>query len=321
MWDNVAPTAEQAREEEVLEDSNFALLDPDNLTPEQLNCDQDPVIQRHCQPHSSISIQLHLEPDNDYYSMVRNLNNRQRQIHDFIFLWCRQSRLSAIQCSTKPPPFHLFLSGGAGVGKTHPVHTIYQSAVRELRTPGNKIDNPTVLLTVSTGKAAVNIGGTTLHSAFHLPVRQTGQSFQYRTAAAQILNTMRATYGELQILVIDEISMVGAQTLSNLDRALQDIFENDSPFGDLSRLVVGDLLQLNPVGDVPVFKGLTKGYSALAPNLWDLFTLYELQEIVQQKENPTFAGILSRVRVGQHTPDDVASLQESSHNDTLPRYF
>lgn len=108
MWDNVAPTAEQAREEEVVEDSNFALLDPDNMTPEKLNCDEDPVIQRQCQPRSSISIQLQLEPDHDYYSMVRNLNTRQRQINDFILLWCRQSRLSAIQCNTKP--FHFFLS-------------------------------------------------------------------------------------------------------------------------------------------------------------------------------------------------------------------
>lgn len=53
---------------------------------------------------------------------------------------------------------------------------------------------------------------------------------------------MRSTYGKLQILVIDEISMVGAETLSNLDQALQDIFENDSPFRELSVLAVGDEL-------------------------------------------------------------------------------
>ena len=60
----------------------------------------------------------------------------------------------------EPDPFYIFLSGGAGVGKNNAIHTIYQSAVRTLRKAGHKTDLPTVLLTATTGKAAVNIGGT-----------------------------------------------------------------------------------------------------------------------------------------------------------------
>ena len=74
-----------------------------------------------------------------------------------------------------PDPFYIFLSGGAGVGKSHLIHAIYQGAIRALRQPGQNPDQPTVLLTASTGKAAANINGTTLHSAFNLPVRQCGR--------------------------------------------------------------------------------------------------------------------------------------------------
>lgn len=60
---------------------------------------------------------------------------------------------------------------------------------------------------------------------------------------------MRATYCQLKILIIDEVSMVGAQTFSNVYLTLQEIFENEEPFGNISVYVVGDLMQLNPVGE------------------------------------------------------------------------
>lgn len=149
----------------------------------------------------------------------------------------------------EPNPFYIFLSGGAEVGKSHCIHTIYQSAVRTLQKAGQKTDLPAVLLTAPTGKAAVNIGGTTLHNAFHLPVKQKGSQFAYRHPGSSTLNTMRATYCQLKILIIDEVSMVGAQTFSNVNLTLQEIFENEEPFGNISVSVVGDLMQLNPVGE------------------------------------------------------------------------
>lgn len=147
----------------------------------------------------------------------------------------------------EPNPFYIFLSGGAGVGKSHCIHTIYQSAVRTLQKAGHKTDLPAVLLTAPTGKAAVNIGGTTLHNAFHLPVKQKGSQFAYRHPGSSTLNTMRATYCQLKILIIDEVSM--AQTFSNVNLTLQEIFENEEPLSNISVSVVGDLMQLNPVGE------------------------------------------------------------------------
>lgn len=177
---------------------------------------------------------------------------------------------------------------------------------------------PLVLLTAPIGKAAVNIGGTTLHAAFHLPVKQRGAQFQYRRPSSVLLNSMRSKYAELKILIIDEISMVGAQTFSNLNLTLQEIFEVNQPFGGISVFAVGDLMQLNPVGEKPVYKQITTGYSSLLTTVWTLFSLYQLIDIVRQKDDPYFAELLSRIRLGIHTPADMKAIKQLENNENIP---
>jgi ATP-dependent DNA helicase PIF1 len=111
--------------------------------------------------------------------------------------------------------------------------------------------------------------------------------------------------------------MVGSNTFSNLNLTLQEIFENEEPFGKVSVLVVDDLMQLNPVGEKPVYKPTTRGHAALASSIWDLFTLYELTDIVRQKGDPRFAEILSRVRLGEQTQEDINQLKELERNDNI----
>ena len=292
-------------------------LDTDNLTADQLDFENEPSEIRQNVKRTAISGNPTLETPFKYQQMVQSLNPRQREIHDHIFVWCRRLALATSK-SEEPPPFHTFLSGGAGVGKSHVVHTIYQSALRCLRKAGENIDQPTVVLTAPTGKAAVNIGGTTLHSAFRLPVKQRGQRFEYRHPSSNTLNSMRAIYAQLRIIIIDEISMVGATTLSNLNITLQEIFENEKPFGNKSVLAVGDLMQLNPVCEKPVYKNNNIGYAALTSSVWQLFHLFELNEIVRQKEDPEFPQLLSRVRVGKQTKADVGTLKSLEQNPDVP---
>ena len=76
-------------------------------------------------------------------------------------------------------PFQLFSSGGAGVGKCFLVTAITEYLRRVLRYPNQNLDSPSVLVTGSTGKAAPNVNGITLHSAFNLPVKSGLKSCGY----------------------------------------------------------------------------------------------------------------------------------------------
>ena len=71
----------------------------------------------------------------------------------------------------EPDPFHIFLSGDAGVGKTFLVNVIIEYLKKTLVFPGqNSDEEPSIAVTASTGKAACNINGTTVHTAFQLPL-------------------------------------------------------------------------------------------------------------------------------------------------------
>ena len=75
----------------------------------------------------------------------------------------------------------------------------------------------------------------------------------------------------MQVVFIDEISMVGCGMLNFLDLRLQQIMGTKEPFGGLSIITVGDLLQLKPVFDHWIFENSKDGYTALATNLWQQY--------------------------------------------------
>ncbi len=310
VWDEIGANIAAQTEQDNADPDNYApetsssFIDPE-LLPEQ------PPVTRKKTAHFSLGPTIQ-RPDSEYYALVRSLNTEQRRHFDFVYQWCTLKRHGL-----NPPPFHNFVTGGGGVGKSHLIHTLYEGATRVLRKPGHSPECPTVLLCASTGKAASNINGTTLHSAFGLPVRQKGQKFEYKKPSDQRLNTMRARYVNLTIIIADEISMFGGESLEHLNLALQCIFKNSKPFGGISIITVGDLLQLNPVGDRAVFKPPTRGYAALAGSIWvQKFCMHELTEIVRQKGDPLFAEILSRIRVGTHTEDDIKKIAECENTNT-----
>jgi hypothetical protein len=318
IWNHLIPQAQD--DEEIVPNRDYELLNPGNLDPHQLVNMEPDSTSTHQQ--TAITLQLQIRPDEEYYPLIRSLNRMQRQIHEYIFTWCMQTRLAHLLNSPTPAPFHIFLSGGGGVGKSHTVHTIYQSTVRILRLAGQNPDNPTILLTASTGKAAVNIDGITLHKAFHIKVAKYGEPNHYQKASSKDLHDMRLKYSNLKILVIDEISMVSAALLRKVHLTLQDIFENEEPFGSVSVLAVGDLLQLPPVAAQPVYSNISKqsaGYQSLVCSLWQKhFLLHELVEIMRQREDPEFASLLSRLRIGKHNSADFAELKALENNNSLP---
>ena len=89
-------------------------------------------------------------------------------------------------------------------------------------------------------------------------------------------------------------------------------------FGGLSVIAVGDLFQLKPVFDGWVFKDLSTEYSSLALNIWkNHFTMFELDQVMRQKDDAEFANILNRLRIGQQTEIDIRVLKERLINKDM----
>ncbi|KAJ8042548.1 ATP-dependent DNA helicase PIF1 [Holothuria leucospilota] len=156
--------------------------------------------------------------------------------------------------------------------------------------PAESPDDVTVLLVAFTGTAAFNINGQTIHSAFSI----FSTSLPYKPFGQDELNTLRIKYRSLQLLIIDEISMVDQNMLMYIHARLQQIIRTSHtiPFGNVAVLAVGDFHQIPPVKGKPLFK---QDPGSLA-DLWSLFPICNLETVMRQKEDIAFAQILNRLR-------------------------
>ena len=130
-------------------------------------------------------------------------------------------------CCTKkddeiePDPFHIFLSRDAGVGKTFLVNFIIEYLKKTLIFPGqNSDEEPSIAVTASTGKAACNINGTTVHTTFQLPSYGPNKRPKMELKG-KVLQDLQNKYKNLKVLIIDKISMFGKLTLRDLNKFLR----------------------------------------------------------------------------------------------------
>ncbi|XP_065933699.1 uncharacterized protein [Magallana gigas] len=220
--------------------------------------------------------------------LLRSLNAKQKQIFYCLREWCLKKA-----SGKKPNPFHLFVTGGAGTGKSHLIKTINYEASRILNKLSPGPEDTTVLLTAFTGTAAFNIGGCTLHHAFSL---NKYMPIPYEPLKEQSLSQIRAKLENLQILVIDEVSMVYKKLLYYIHERLVQIKKNKDPFGGVSILAVGDFFQLPPVKQSRA-EWLFKENPCYPCDFWnEYFQLVELDEIMRQRKDLEFAENLNRLR-------------------------
>ena len=152
-----------------------------------------------------------------------------------------------------------------------------------------------VLLCAPTGCAAFNIGGFTIHSALKIP-RSTKKV--YEPLGNEALNTLQSQLSGLQILIIDEISMVNARVLAFIHGRLKQIkqvkaSDRHAIFGGVCILAVGDFYQLPPVKAKPLcVPDMTLGTASWSEN----FEVVYLDEIMRQKDDFAFANLLNKLR-------------------------
>ena len=308
MWDLVAPNTQHVELNDTREICRNSDINVEN-SEENYDLSDDLGISS-----SYVAEQLttyHEISDEEYRELVRSLNSEQL-IFFYHFLHCLR---------TSDKPFYCFLSGGAGVGKSHVTKALYQATIKYLnRNVGDDFHTVRAILVAPTGKASYNIRGTTIHTSFRVPINQPLHSYQKLESSR--LNTLRTKLGALKVIFLDEISMVGCSMFNvQINKRLQEIKGIEKDFGGVSVVAVGDLFQLKPVFDSYVFEPLKGNYGVLANNLWiKHFKMYELCQIMRQRESRQFAEILNRLREGKHTDDDIRVLKTRLISERDPVY-
>ncbi len=183
---------------------------------------------------------------------------------------------------------HIFLTGRAGTGKT--------TFLRELRM---RLPKRMVVL-APTGIAAINAQGTTIHSFFQLPLGPHVPGMKHNSKHFAFKDTKKKILRSIDLLVIDEISMVRADVLDAVDEVLRRYRDRSRPFGGVQLLMIGDMQQLPPVARNEDWTILKQFYST--PYFFSSHALsqcsyvtVELQHVYRQSD-PVFIDLLNKVR-------------------------
>ncbi|CAG9799467.1 unnamed protein product [Chironomus riparius] len=172
------------------------------------------------------------------------------------------------------------------------------------REPGPVV-TPEILITAFTGKAAHNVNGLTAHTAFSLIMTERNQEHS-NSISPEALNTLRVKLKNLKLIIIDEISMMGLSTFEKINNRLMQVFQTKKEFGGRSIITFGDFQQLRPVNDSFIFGTSRNSLSHLFGNpLWEKFKIFELTEIMRQRDDLIFAQLLGRLAKGKLTQSDI----------------
>ena len=196
---------------------------------------------------------------------------------------------------------NFFITGKAGTGKSFLLEAFKKTTAKSY------------IVLAPTGIAALNVGGTTLHSAFGFYNLVNLDIDQISRETIRLRSDKQLVLKHISTIIIDEISMVRADTFDKIDRILKAINNNNKPFGGKQMLLFGDLFQLPPIaqskereylfdryGDVHFF--FAHAYSA------SNFRFRELTINHRQKEDAIYFELLNRVRDGSITPEDIKAL-------------
>ena len=197
-----------------------------------------------CEMNANANSDLTLE------ERVTMLNADQSRIFDNVkshLLHQKQHNEGKCKCDIKP--LRMFVSGVGGTVKSFLIEAI-KAFVDDLWSS----EDLKCTITAPTGLAAFNVGGVTIHHLFQLPIEYQGREAGYWSRPKAAQKVIKSAFCSLRVLIIDEMSMDSSLNLAYIHLRLEELFGRDDWFGARSMLLVGDVLQLQPVIGNPVFE-------------------------------------------------------------------
>ena len=196
----------------------------------------------------------------------------------------------------------IYLTGAAGTGKTTLIERVKDECLLKK------------MVVAPTGVAALNIGGSTINSAFRIgfdtfPVIQESKDPRFK----KLLKN-------LELLIIDEISMVRAPMLDAISETLQIHRNSSKPFGGIHVLACGDLFQLPPVvkenEESAIFERYGSVYFFSADNFQAIEKplFFELVSSFRQQDDQDFYNLLNNVRLGKNLESSISMINKTCHN-------
>ncbi|RYD88961.1 MAG: hypothetical protein EOP54_26405, partial [Sphingobacteriales bacterium] len=201
----------------------------------------------------------------------------------------------------------VFLTGKAGTGKTTFLRQVRQTSAKKL------------VVIAPTGVAAINAGGMTIHSLFQLPFGPLLPNQDDDRPEIKYDAEKRELLRSLELLIIDEISMVRPDVLDQIDLILRNIRGNQYAFGGVQLLLIGDLAQLSPIIRNEEWALLRPYYatpyffSCMALQQTD-YVRIELDKVYRQND-PVFVEILNAMREQHLTEEHLSALNARYTSD------
>ena len=194
-------------------------------------------------------------------------------------------------------PIYLFISGGAGAGKSHLIKAVYQTVLKTFKHGPSDPDLSSVLMLSPAGVAAIKIGGSVIHSSLGIPKNVCTEHIA--SLPHERLSALRYKLSGLKLIIIDEIFMISNRMLKYTHERLKRIFGTPDllMFAGVSLIAVGDFYQLPLIKSNPVFAPF-KDDSFNICHPWREFQILELDQIMGQQGDNSFTKVLNRIRVG-----------------------
>ena len=311
VFDNLDPQGEQENADDLDKD---IVDDPDSMMFHWHGKNEeaeDNNVQFETARYKKINHQAH----DDLITFTRLLAPEQKDALTQVLNYCKDTVKARTNLDLAVVQLLRIIHGGAGVGKSRTIMTMSQWADKVLMKLDDDSTKPRVLICAFTGKAASLVNGITVHTAFGFVPDKKKVQKKHQPLSEKRLAEFRHNMSDLKLIIIDEISLVGADLLYQIHMRLCEIKQKDPKkhlFGGIAMVFVGDLMQLHPVMQSIVFakpKDNQFKQFSYECDLWSKFTPHILSHNHRQGEGAIWSNALNRFRVASHTDEDIEILR------------